>query len=109
MLKGDFEEIDLIEAKLEMIQGLDMPAAPGSRGDIAYGALREGRTLEIRQAFRDRVLSLTKKDVIGAVQRHLVPNMQQAATVVFAGRELLEKENAKLVASGLPPFPIENV
>lgn len=109
LLKGDFEDIDLEESKLEMIQGLDVPAAPGSRGDLAYGALREGRTLEIRQAFRDRILSLTREDVIGAVQRQIVPNMASAATVVFAGKELLEKENAKLIAQGLSPLPIEGI
>ncbi|HEV8051455.1 MAG TPA: insulinase family protein, partial [Parachlamydiaceae bacterium] len=109
LVESDFEDLDLEEAKLEMIQGLDMPASPGSRGDIAYGALREGKPLEVRQAFRDKILSLTREDVIGAVQRHIIPNIGTAATVVFAGRELLEKENAKLVAAGLPPFTIENV
>lgn len=109
LLEGDFEELDLEEAKLEMIQGLDMPAAPGSRGDIAYGALREGKPPEVRQAFRDKILSLTKEEIIRAVQLHIVPNMPLAATVVFAGKELLEKENAKLVAFGLPPFPIKTV
>jgi presequence protease len=109
LLEGDFEDIDLDEAKLELIQSLDMPAAPGSRGDIAYGALREGRTLEIRQAFRNRLLSLTKGEIIDAVQRQIVPQMASAATVVCAGKELLEKENEKMIAVGLPPLIIENV
>lgn len=109
MLEGDFEDIDLDEAKLDLIQALDMPSAPGSRGDIAYGALREGRTLEIRQAFRNKILSLTKKDVIGAVERLIIPQMNSGATVVFAGKELLEKENKKLAAAGLPALPIENL
>lgn len=109
LVASDFEDLDLEESKLEIIQGLDMPAAPGSRGDIAYGALREGKPFEVRQVFRDKILSLTREDVIGAVKRHVIPNMPSAATVVFAGRELLEKENAKFVAAGLPPFTIENV
>lgn len=109
LLEGDFEDIDLDESKLELVQSLDMPAAPGSRGDIAYGSIREGRTLEVRQAFRDRLLSLTREEVIVAVQRQIVPKMSSAATVVFAGRELLEKENEKLVAAGLPPYTIENL
>lgn len=109
LIEGDFEDIDLEEAKLEMVQSLDMPASPGSQGDIAYGSLREGRTLEIRQAFRDKLLSLSREDVINAIKDHVVPNMSSASTVVFAGRELLEKENAKLIAMGLQPFSIENV
>jgi Zn-dependent M16 (insulinase) family peptidase len=109
LLEGSFDEVDIEEAKLEMIQSLDMPAAPGSRGDIAYGALREGKPLEVRQAFRDKILSLTKEDIIGAVERHVVPNINSAATVVFAGREQLERENEKLIAAGMPALPIENV
>jgi len=109
LLSGDFEDQDIEEAKLEMIQSLDMPAAPGSRGDIAYAALLEGRTQEIRQEFRDKVLAATRKDIIEAVRKHVVPQMDVGATIVFAGRELLEKENAKLVAKGLSPLPLETV
>lgn len=109
LLEGDFDDIDIEEAKLEMIQGLDMPASPGSRGDIAYAALREGRPLELRQAYRDRILSATREDIIKAVARHIVPQMEESATIVFAGRELLEKENSKLAVMGLNPFPLESV
>lgn len=98
---------DLEEAKLEMIQGLDMPVSPGSRGDIAYGLLREGKTLAMRQAFRDRVLSLTEDDVIHAVKQHIIAQMSTACVTVFAGKNLLEKENAKLIAQNLPPLLIE--
>jgi presequence protease len=109
LVQGKFEESDLEEAKLEMIQALDSPVAPGSRGDLAYGWLREGKTLEVRQAFRDRVLQLKGSDVIAAVKKHLVPGLPEATTVVFAGKDLLEKENAKLLTQGKPPFAIENI
>lgn len=109
VLQGNFDDSDLEEAKLEMVQSMDSPVAPGNRGELAYSWLREGKTTEMRQAFRDRMLSLTQKDVIHAVQKHVLPKMDSAATVVFAGKELLEKENAKLIAQGLPPFPIEPI
>lgn len=109
LLESDFEDIDLEEAKLEMIQGLDMPAAPGSRGDSAYGMIREGKTFEVRQTFRNKILSLTREEIINAIQLHIASNLASATTIVFAGRELLEKENAKFIAQGLPPLPIENV
>lgn len=109
VVRGDFDDIDLEEAKLEMIQSLDAPISPGSRAELAYGWWREGRTLEMRQAFRNRLLSLTKDDVIQAVKRVIVPNMQTGATVAFAGKELLEKENTLLAANGLTPLKIESV
>lgn len=103
LLKGNFDVSDLEEAKLEMIQTLDTPIAPGSRGDLAYGWLREGKTLEVRQAFRNRILGLTKREVIKAVEAHILPQLDSAVTVVFASKELLEKENVKLPH----PLPIE--
>ncbi len=109
LVKGKFQESDLEEAKLEMIQAMDAPVAPGNRGDLAYGWLREGKTLEVRQAFRDRVLSLTREQVIAAVKNHVVNSLSSATIVVFAGRELLEKENAKLIAQGRHPFPLESI
>jgi len=109
VLSGHFEESDIEEAKIEMTQSLDAPVAPGSRGDIAYGWLREGKTIALRQAFRDRMLSLKSEDIIRAVERQIVPNFSKSATVVFAGKELLEKENAKLIADRMPSLPIKNI
>lgn len=107
--EGNFDESDLEEAKLEMIQGLDSPVAPGSRADVAYGWLREGKTLEMRQNFRDRMLALTQKDIIDAVREVIIPNFPTGTTVVFAGKELLEKENAILIEKGEKAFPIESI
>jgi Zn-dependent M16 (insulinase) family peptidase len=107
LLKGDFDQSDIEEAQLELVQSLDAPVAPGSRGDVAYGWLREGKTLEVRQAFRNRVLHITKKQIIHAVEKHVLSKLNKAATVVFSARELLEKENKKLAARGDHPLPIE--
>jgi hypothetical protein len=106
---GDFDENDLEEAKLEVIQGLDSPVAPGSRGDLAYTWLREGRTLQVRQSFRNRLLALSPQDIISAVNSHIVPQNKTGATVVFAGTELLERENKLLIAQGRPPLKIESI
>lgn len=99
---GKWEESDLEEAKLELIQALDAPIAPGSRGDTAYGWWREGRDLGTRQAFRDNALAATRQQVIEAVATHLRPQLSQGKNIVFAGKELLEKENRALTAAGHP-------
>ncbi len=109
ILNGEFEESDLEEAKLEIVQGLDAPVAPGSRADLAYSWYREGKTSEMRQAFRNRLLALTASDVIQAIKQHIVPAFDSGATVVFAGRELLEKENKALTAMHKQPFDIASV
>lgn len=109
VLKGDFNDEDLAEAKLEMIQAMDSPISPGSRADLAYEWILEGKTPEIRQAFRNRVLALTKEDVIRAVQEEIVTKWKKGTTVVFAGKELLEKENSLLTAHHKPELKIEAI
>lgn len=109
VVKGNIEDEDLEEAKFEMIQGLDSPISPGSQAEVAYSWLREGRTHDIRQAFRNRLLSLTRDDIIAAVERIIVPNMHKGSAVVFAGKELLEKANQELAAEGKEPFMIEAI
>lgn len=109
ILKGDFEDSELTEAKFEIIQGMDSPVAPGSRASLAYEWLKEGKTAEIRQQFRDRLLSLTKKDVQDAIKKYISSQLPKATTVVFASKELLEKDNVLIAQSGKQPLAIETV
>lgn len=109
IVKGRFDEDDLEEAKFEMIQSLDSPIAPGSRGIVAYSWLKEGKSQEVRQAFRDSVIHLTKEDVIAAVERQIVPGMADSSDVVFAGKDLLEKENQFLASMGKTPLKIQSL
>lgn len=109
IMNGDFEDSDLEEAKLEIVQGLDSPIAPGSRGHVAYSWQREGKTWEVRQKFRDRLLNASRDEVVQAIKTHIVPHFEKGATVIFAGKELIEKENALLTTQGKSPFPIEQI
>lgn len=99
IILGNFDDDDLEEAKLEVIQSLDAPVAPGNRGELAYSWWREGKTLEMRRDFRKRLLAATREDVIKAVATHLVEQNKMGVVVTFAGKSLLEKENLRLAAS----------
>jgi Zn-dependent M16 (insulinase) family peptidase len=99
---GKFTEADLEEAKLGVIQSMDLPVAPGSRAHVAYSWWRDGRTKEMRQHYRNRLLALTKHDVIQALEKEILPKKDQGVVVTFAGREQLEKENALLGPKALP-------
>ncbi len=105
---GVFTDEDLNEAKLGIIQQFDVPISPGSRALTAYSWLRSGKTKEMRQEFRDRLLSLTAQDLKRAVETELLPKKEQGVIVTFAGKELLEKENAMLSVKNkaLPIFSI---
>ncbi|MFA6916925.1 MAG: insulinase family protein [Parachlamydiales bacterium] len=97
---GDFTDDDIFEAKLEIIQGMDSPIAPGSRSDVAYTWWRESKTYAMRQKVREITLGLNREQIALAVQQHIVPGFDVATTVVFANNELLESENALLKAQG---------
>lgn len=101
----EFDEDDLFEAKLEMIQGMDSPIAPGSRADVAYTWWRESKPLAMRQQFRDKMLSLSREDIGQAVIAHIIPHLIDSTTVIFAGRDLIDAENAQLKLNGAEPFP----
>ena len=105
---GNFTTQDLEEAKLGIIQQFDIPISPGSRALTAYYWLRDGKTPEMRQEFRDRLLGLTIQELKHAIEVELLPKRESGVIVTFAGKELLEKENALLAAENkeLPVFPI---
>lgn len=106
LIAGKFADQDLEEAKLEVIQQLDSPVAPGSRGITEYGWLRGDRPFERRQAYRQRLLEASAKDVMRAAAEHLKGNMDSGAAVTFAGKELIESENKRLTELGKQPFEI---
>jgi Zn-dependent M16 (insulinase) family peptidase len=105
---GKFDEQDLEEAKLGMIQQYDSPVAPGSRALTAYNWWREGRSFQTRQHYRHTLLNLTVSDIRRAVETHLLPQKEDGVFVCFASSELLEKENVALAKKGeaLALFPI---
>lgn len=109
LLSGHFDERDIEEAKLVIIQDLDIPIAPGSRADVAYAWHCEGISLDMRQSYRQRVLGATKKEIIAAVDEILKPHMEKAPQVVFADRAQLEKANKTYAEKGKPLLIIESV
>ncbi len=106
--EGRFTDQDLEEAKLGIIQQFDTPISPGSRALTAYSWLRDGKTKEMRQEFRNRLLDLTSRDLKHAVESELLPKKEQGVVVSFAGKELLEKENAILTLDK-GPLPIYSI
>lgn len=104
----NIQQNDLEEAVIGMIQQLDAPISPGSRGIAAYSWWREGKTKEMRQNYRHRILSLHSKEIQHAVEQTLFSQKEKGIVVALADQALLEKEN-KLLATenrALPIFPI---
>lgn len=99
-----FNERELEEAKLGVLQTLDAPIPPGNRAMVAYAWKRAGRTLELREEFRKKVLSATRQEVADAVSHCL---QGKASTLVsFLGQDLWNREKKKL-KQPLAILPIE--
>lgn len=103
---GNFDETDLEESKLGIIQQLDSPISPGTRGMIAYSWQRDGKTRQMRQTFRDNLLALTSEDIKRALKEHILSQIDQGKIVTFAGKGLLDKELPFLKEKKMEVFPI---
>ncbi|MBM3183846.1 MAG: metalloprotease, partial [Chlamydiae bacterium] len=96
---GKFNEDQLEEAKFGILQTLDAPIAPSDRAMTAYSWKRAGRTTPLREAFRKKVFTATRKEIAEAVTKHLLS--QKKVLISFCSEALYEKEKKKL------PFPLE--
>jgi len=100
---GAFDEEDLEEAKLGVIQMLDTPVSPGNRALTAYSWLKAGRTLAERRLFRKAILETTPSEVAAAVRHRLLEKPR--TTITFLGQDLYTQEKEKLTID-LPLFSI---
>lgn len=89
-----FNERELEEAKLGVLQSLDAPIPPGNRAMVAYSWMRANRTYPLREEFRQKILSATSAEVAQAVAAQLLG--KQGIVVSMLGKELYQKENYPL-------------
>jgi len=75
---------DVEEALLATFASIDQPKTPDTKGLAQFIF---GVTQEQRQTYRDRLLSVTKKDVIDVCQRYLTPATMQSAHATIVGDE----------------------
>lgn len=94
--KGAFSDEEVEQAKLEVIQLVDASIPPSRLAQVAYLKVILGTTNAEEDAFRTKLLTATKAEIVQAARCHLVPGFKQSNLATFAGRELLEKELSKL-------------
>ena len=88
--KGKFNEADMLEAFLGLIQGFDTPVSPGARGSATYYFEKRNRTYEVRQAFREAALSTTKEQIVEAVNEALVGKEKLSNLNVYSSKEFFD-------------------
>ncbi|ACZ32882.1 peptidase, M16 (pitrilysin) family [Chlamydia pneumoniae LPCoLN] len=101
---GNFTKEDIYEGALGVIQGLDMPVAPGSRASVAFYRLKSGRIPVLRQAFRRSVLEVTKEHICMVMDKYLESTVQETTLISFAGEEML-RNNVLTLDKDFPIVP----
>ena len=87
--EGHFDEGELEEAKLSIIQDLDSPLAPGQRAEIAYSWALGERTFDLRSAWRKNLLTATHDQVTKAVQEHILRPFDHGIFATFTGKDII--------------------
>jgi hypothetical protein len=106
--EGEFSEEDLLEAKLSYIQDVDGVVPPGSRASITYFQHKVGLTLEVRQKFRDQILSATRAEIMQAVKECLLPKIySESVRITYASSDLINKELLLIKENHLPEMQLK--
>jgi hypothetical protein len=95
LMEGKFSDKELEEAKICIIQQLDIPLIPLAKAVTAYTHLKEKRSPQLRQNFRNRILSSTKQDIKKTASQYLNPT-QASSYVTFAGSDVWKKDEEVL-------------
>jgi presequence protease len=90
--QGKFGTRDLEEAKLSMIQQMDMPVSPGSQAILGYNLYRDNKSKALREEYRRNLLNLTASDIEKAVQLEFLSDHKKGVNITFAGKDQFEKQ-----------------
>ena len=101
MLHGNYAEGDIDEAVLQVCADIDKPDAPGTAARKAFFRGLIGLEDDARQAFKERLLSLDRKLIAEAAERHFNRSTEEAGTAVIASAEAIERANPKLASGPL--------
>ncbi|MCH9613305.1 MAG: hypothetical protein SP1CHLAM54_03040 [Chlamydiia bacterium] len=99
VINGNFTDEDLTGAKLRALQNIYSPEAPGSRANLTYSFERTGQTHAYLKQRKDKIVSLTREDLIQAVKSHL--QNKEKTVISCMGQELYDKEASHLPSSKL--------
>jgi Zn-dependent M16 (insulinase) family peptidase len=87
---------DLEKAIISTIGMLDKPLDPSGRGYVAMIRIFSGATDEMRQKFRDDVLSATPKKIKETLKTYFGEAAKSKAVAVYSAQEKLNEANKRL-------------
>jgi Zn-dependent M16 (insulinase) family peptidase len=93
---GDYSEEDINEAILQICADIDKPDAPGAAARKAFYREIISLSDEARQNYKERILALTRKQVLRTAEKYFDPQIHPKAIAVISGEQQLKAANQKL-------------
>jgi Zn-dependent M16 (insulinase) family peptidase len=93
---GDYSEEDINEAILQVCADIDKPDAPGAAARKAFYRAIISLSDEARQDYKERILALTRKQVLRTAEKYFDPQTHTKAVAVISGEQQLKAANQKL-------------
>lgn len=93
---GDFDQEKIKEAVLAVFSAIDRPLSPGGVGAHEFANALQGMTLEIRQQFRQRLLAVTKEQLINVAQIYLTDKLAESPVSILSNDEILRQAQEQL-------------
>jgi hypothetical protein len=94
--RNEMAAADLEKAIISTIGMLDKPLDPSGRGYVAMIRIFSGATDEMRQKFRDDVLSATPKKIKETLKTYFGEAAKSKAVAVYSAQEKLNEANKRL-------------
>jgi Zn-dependent M16 (insulinase) family peptidase len=103
---GDYSEDDINEAILQICSDIDKPDAPGAAARKAFYREIISLSDEARQDYKERILVLTRKQVVRTAEKYFDPRNHAKAVVVISGEQQLKAANQNLSSQPLELYRI---
>ena len=94
--EGDFDEEKIKEAVLAVFSAHDRPLSPSGRGSNEFANQQQGMTHSIRQQFRNRLLAVTKEQLLDVAKRYLSDHLDQSPISILSNDEALQAASEAL-------------
>ena len=94
--KGEYGNEDVKEAILQVCSDIDKPDTPGTAAKKAFYRKIISLSDSDRLSFKDKLLGLTRDDVIRVAEKYFDSNNSNQAVVVISDEDKLKEANKKL-------------
>lgn len=94
--KMDLSPSSLEQSIIGTFKTVDGPLRPGQAVETALGRFLVGSTYESRQAYRDKLFSVSKKSILEANETIIAPGLRRSAICTLSNRVDIENASKKM-------------